>query len=84
MCSGSEAGWYSRPIDVVYHSIVGLRVMKQKEEDDYEGVLELRGQALEADDEEGVQEDQDEVDQEVEHDREHSSFCGGALCVRRA
>ena len=30
MCSGSEAGSYSRLIDVVYHSNLGLRVMKKK------------------------------------------------------
>ena len=33
MCSGSEAGSYLRRIHVVYHSILGLRVMKKKEED---------------------------------------------------
>jgi hypothetical protein len=30
MCSGSEAGSYFRLIDIVYHSILGLRVMKKK------------------------------------------------------
>ena len=30
MCSGSEAGSYLRLIDVVYHSILGLRVKKKK------------------------------------------------------
>ena len=30
MCSGSEAGSYLRLIDVVYHSTLGLRVMKKK------------------------------------------------------
>ena len=29
-CSGSEAGWYSRLIDFVYHSTLGLRVIKRK------------------------------------------------------
>jgi len=31
MCSGSEAGSYLRRIDVVYHSTLGLRVIKKKE-----------------------------------------------------
>jgi len=31
MCSGSEAGSYLRLIDVVYHSTVGLRVIKRRE-----------------------------------------------------
>jgi len=30
MCSGSEAGSYLRLIDFVYHSTLGLRVMKKK------------------------------------------------------
>ena len=30
MCSGSEAGSYLRLIDFVYHSTVGLRVIKKK------------------------------------------------------
>jgi len=30
MCSGSEAGSYVRLIDFVYHSTLGLRVMKKK------------------------------------------------------
>jgi len=30
MCSGSEAGSYLRRIDFVYHSTLGLRVVKQK------------------------------------------------------
>jgi len=30
MCSGSEAGSYLRLIDVVYHSALGLRVIKKK------------------------------------------------------
>ena len=30
MCSGSEAGSYSRRIDFVYHSTLGLRVIKKK------------------------------------------------------
>ena len=29
MCSGSEAGWYLRLIDFVYHSTLGLRVTKK-------------------------------------------------------
>ena len=31
MCSGSEAGSYLRLIDFVYHSTLGLRVIKKKE-----------------------------------------------------
>jgi len=30
MCSGSEAGSYSRLIDLVYHSALGWREMKKK------------------------------------------------------
>ena len=30
MCSGSEAGSYLRLIDFVYHSTVGLRVIKKR------------------------------------------------------
>jgi len=29
-CSGSEAGSYLRLIDFVYHSTIGLRVIKKK------------------------------------------------------
>ena len=32
MCSGSEAGSYLRLIDFVYHSSLGLRVLKKKAE----------------------------------------------------
>jgi len=32
MCSGSEAGSYLRLIDFVYHSTLGLRVIKKKKE----------------------------------------------------
>ena len=31
MCSGSEAGSYLRLIDFVYHSTLGLRVIKKKQ-----------------------------------------------------
>ena len=31
MCSGSEAGSYSRLIDFVYHSTLGLRIIKKKD-----------------------------------------------------
>ena len=31
MCSGSEVGSYLRLIDCVYHSTLGLRVIKKKE-----------------------------------------------------
>jgi len=30
LCSGSEAGSYSRLIDFVYHSTLGVRVIKKK------------------------------------------------------
>ena len=30
MCSGSEAGSYLRLIDFVYHSTLGVRVLKKK------------------------------------------------------
>jgi len=33
MCSGSEAGSYMWLIDVVYHSTLGLRVIKKKKKD---------------------------------------------------
>jgi len=32
MCSGSEVGSYLRLIDFVYHSTLGLRVIKRREE----------------------------------------------------
>ena len=32
ICSGSEAGSYLRLIDFVYHSTLGLRVIKRREE----------------------------------------------------
>jgi len=39
MCSGSDAGSFLRLIDFVYHSTLGVRVIKKKkEEDDHEGV----------------------------------------------
>ena len=38
MCSGSEAGSYLRLIDFVYHSTLGLRVIKKKRR--YEGTLD--------------------------------------------
>jgi len=31
ICRGSEAGWYLRLIDFVYHSNLGLRVLKKKQ-----------------------------------------------------
>ena len=37
MCSGSEAGSYSRLIDFVYHSTLGLRVIKRREERNAKG-----------------------------------------------
>ena len=33
MCSGSEAGSYLRLVDFVYHSTLGLRVIKKKKEE---------------------------------------------------
>jgi len=33
MCCGSEAGSYLRLIDFVYHSTLGLRVIKKKKEE---------------------------------------------------
>ena len=33
MCSGSEAGSYLRLIDFVYHSTLGLRLIKKKKKD---------------------------------------------------
>ena len=35
MCSGSEAGSYLRLIDFVYHSTLGLRVIKKKKGGSY-------------------------------------------------
>ena len=32
MCSGSEAGVYFRRIDFVFHSTLGLRIIKKKRE----------------------------------------------------
>jgi len=37
MCSGSEAVSYSRLIDFVYHSTLGLRVIKKKKKTCLEG-----------------------------------------------
>ena len=31
ICSGSEAGSYLRPINFVYHSTLGVRVIKKKQ-----------------------------------------------------
>ena len=41
MCSGSEAGSYLRLIDFVYHSTLGLRVMKKKKKRKADGVQSL-------------------------------------------
>ena len=30
LCCGSEAGWYLRLVDFVYHSTLGVRVIKKK------------------------------------------------------
>ena len=43
MCSGSEAGSYLRRMDFVYHSTLGLRVIRKKKKDLsalYPGVLQ--------------------------------------------
>ena len=37
MCSGSDAGSYSRLIDFVYHSTLGLRVIKKKRRNNLKG-----------------------------------------------
>jgi len=37
MCSGSQAGSYLRLIDFVYHSTLGLRVIKKKKSTDGTG-----------------------------------------------
>jgi len=37
MCSGSETGLYSRRIDFVYHSTLGLRVIKKKKDGPHDG-----------------------------------------------
>ena len=39
MCSGSEAGSYLRLIDFVYHSTLGLRVIKKKKKVRVQGVV---------------------------------------------
>ena len=41
MCSGSEAGSYLRLIDFVYHSTLGLRVIKKKKSFDRGEFLEV-------------------------------------------
>jgi len=37
MCSGSEAGSYLRRIDLVYHSTLGVRVIKKKKKQKDQG-----------------------------------------------
>ena len=39
MCSGSEVGSYLRLIDVVYHSTLGLRVIKKKKNESFRFVF---------------------------------------------
>ena len=47
MCSVSEAGSYLRPIDLVYHSTLGLRVIKKKKKaGGYHHFSEYRGTSL--------------------------------------
>jgi len=43
MCSGSEAGSYSRLIDVVCHSTLGLRVIKREVADPREALHDKHG-----------------------------------------
>jgi len=43
MCSGSEAGSYVRLIDCVYHSTLGLRVIKRERERERERDLNGHG-----------------------------------------
>jgi len=43
MCSGSEAGSYLRLIDFVYHSILGLRVIKKKKVGTPHAIRNLNG-----------------------------------------
>ena len=45
MCSGSEAGSYSRLIDFLFHSTLGLRVIKKKKK--MQGVSDLGGSGIE-------------------------------------
>jgi len=45
MCSGSEAGSYLRLIDFVYHSTLGLRVIKTREEGTGRRALQPRARA---------------------------------------
>ena len=42
VCSGSEAGSYSRLIDFVYNSTPGLRVMKKKKKPQRRGIGSIR------------------------------------------
>ena len=43
MCSGSEAGSYSRLIDFVYHSTLGVRVIKKKKKEYRDASTKLKG-----------------------------------------
>jgi len=45
MCSGSEAGSYLRLIDFVYHSTLGVRVIKKKKKRIRGGAARGRGAA---------------------------------------
>ena len=46
VCSGSEAGSYLRFIDFVYHSTLGLRVIKKKREDGPGEAMRCEGHAV--------------------------------------
>ena len=48
MCSGSEAGSYLRLIDFVYHSTLGLRVMKKRRRKAFKAASDRRGDDLKA------------------------------------
>jgi len=42
MCSGSEAGSYLRPINFVYRSTLGLRVIKKRKKKNKDGSSDVR------------------------------------------
>ena len=46
MCSGSEAGSYLRLIDFVYHSTLGLSVIKKKKKDQRGSVADGKARIL--------------------------------------
>jgi len=46
LCSGSEAGWYLRLRDFMYHSTLGLRVIKKKKKNERVGTLKESCRAI--------------------------------------